>query len=41
MNNIHNSVGAPIVVFMTIMVTTVAKKKEKKKKFEETPVRSE
>lgn len=41
MNNIHNSVGAPIVVFMTIMVTTVTKKKEKKKKFEETPVRSE
>lgn len=40
-NNIHNSVGAPIVVFMTIMVTTVTKKKEKKKKFEETPVRSE
>lgn len=41
MNNIHNSVGAPIVVFMTIMVTMVTKKKERKKKFEETPVRSE
>lgn len=30
-NNIHNSVGAPIVVFMTIMVTTVTKKKREKK----------